>query len=103
MTALSIDSQSEAAGGGAAAPEAGGVGEAPEGGRPGPPSGPLRPAGRDAATQPAAGCLGPAQRHAQGGPVYLPDPGQPAMRPHFGYHSGHFRGEGAAGASDFWL
>lgn len=99
LTAVSADPQPEAAGGRAAAPEAAGAGAAPEGGRPGPPAEPLCPAGGAAAPQPAAGPLEPAQGPAEGGPVRLPDARQPAVRPHLGHHSGHFRGEGAAGAS----
>lgn len=96
--ALSVDSQPEAVGGRAAAPEAGGAGAAAEGGRPGPPAEPLCPAGGAAAPQPAAGLHGPAQR-PEGGPAGPAEPRQPAVRPHLGDHSDHFRGEGAAGHS----
>lgn len=97
LAALSVDSQPEAAGGRAAAPEAGRAGAAPEGGRPGPPAEPLRAAGGGAAPQPAAGLLRPAQGPAQGRPVGLPDPRQSALWPHLGDHSGYFGGEGASG------
>ena len=90
LTALSVDSQPEAAGSGAAAPEARGAGAAPEGRRPGPPARPLRPAGGGAAPQPAAGRLGPAQGPAPGRPVCLPDPRQPAVQSCLRDHPGHF-------------